>query len=46
MSEAYEIKRIFKEQGLAPKKWMGQNLLADKIYLNRIVRSADLRSGD
>jgi 16S rRNA (adenine1518-N6/adenine1519-N6)-dimethyltransferase len=46
MSEAYEIKRIFKEQGLAPKKWMGQNLLVDKFYLNRIVGAADLRSGD
>ncbi len=46
MSKASEIKRIFKKQGLAPKKWMGQNLLVDKFYLNRIVRAADLKPGD
>jgi len=46
VSRASEIKRIFKEQGLAPKKWMGQNLLVDKFYLNRIVRAADLKNGD
>ncbi len=46
MSKASEIKRIFKEQGLAPKKWMGQNLLVDGSYLNGIVRAANLKEGD
>jgi 16S rRNA (adenine1518-N6/adenine1519-N6)-dimethyltransferase len=40
MSQAAEIKKIFKEHGLAPKKWMGQNLLVDRSYLSRIVREA------
>ncbi|HTY25815.1 MAG TPA: 16S rRNA (adenine(1518)-N(6)/adenine(1519)-N(6))-dimethyltransferase RsmA [Desulfomonilaceae bacterium] len=46
MSKASEIKRVFQEQGLAPKKWMGQNLLVDKSYLNGIVRAAGLHEGE
>ncbi len=46
MLKASEVKKLFKEQGLAPKKWMGQNLLVDKFYLSRIVRAADLKEGD
>jgi len=41
-----QAKRIFKEQGLTPKKWMGQNLLVDHYYLSRIVEAAEIRPGD
>lgn len=46
MSTATEIKRIFRNHGLAPKKWMGQNLLVDRMYLHKIVQSAEIRSGE
>jgi 16S rRNA (adenine1518-N6/adenine1519-N6)-dimethyltransferase len=46
MYTAAEIRKIFREHGLAPKKWMGQNLLVDRFYLKRIVASADIRSGE
>lgn len=37
---------IFKAKGLAPKKWMGQNLLVEPSYLRMIIESARLLSGD
>ena len=40
-----EIKKIFKQHGLAPKKWMGQNLLVDRAYLGRIVEAAQIQPG-
>ncbi len=40
-----EIKRIFRQHGLAPKKWMGQNLLVDPAYLGRIVEAAQIQPG-
>lgn len=43
MSNATEIKRIFKDHGLAPKKWMGQNLLVDTMYLGKIVQAARIK---
>lgn len=46
MIKASEIKRIFKSYGLAPKKWMGQNLLVDPLYLQKIVQSARVRPGE
>lgn len=46
MPNATEIKRVFKEYGLAPKKWMGQNLLVDPIYLARIVEAAEVIPGE
>ncbi len=46
MSNASEIKKIFKGYGLAPKKWLGQNLLVDSHYLNKIVQAAKIESGE
>lgn len=40
------VRRTFKEHGLAPKKWMGQNLLVDPSYLERIVTAADVKAGE
>ncbi len=42
MSTAAEVKKIFKDHGLAPKKWMGQNLLVDKMYLGKIVQAGGI----
>ncbi len=41
-----EVKRLFRSHGLAPKKWMGQNLLVDRSYLERIVRAAAVKPGE
>ncbi len=46
LSRVADARRIFREQGLAPKKWMGQNLLVDDSYLERIVRAARIGPGD
>lgn len=46
VSKAFEIKKKFREHGLSPKKWMGQNLLVDTRYLSRIVEAADIKRGD
>jgi 16S rRNA (adenine1518-N6/adenine1519-N6)-dimethyltransferase len=43
VSNSTEIKRIFKDHGLAPKKWMGQNLLVDTMYLGKIVQAARIK---
>jgi 16S rRNA (adenine1518-N6/adenine1519-N6)-dimethyltransferase len=43
VSTAAEVKRIFRDHGLAPKKWMGQNLLVDKMYLGKIVQAARIQ---
>jgi 16S rRNA (adenine1518-N6/adenine1519-N6)-dimethyltransferase len=45
-SRVAEAKRIFRDQGLAPKKWMGQNLLVDDSYLERIVQAAHIAPGE
>jgi 16S rRNA (adenine1518-N6/adenine1519-N6)-dimethyltransferase len=45
-SKAFELKKKFREHGLSPKKWMGQNLLVDTRYLSRIVEAADIKPGD
>jgi 16S rRNA (adenine1518-N6/adenine1519-N6)-dimethyltransferase len=42
MMSVSEIRRIFREHGLAPKKWMGQNLLIDHGYLRRIGEAAHI----
>ncbi len=39
-------KATFKAKGLAPKKWMGQNLLVEPSYLGMIVDAAKIREGD
>jgi 16S rRNA (adenine1518-N6/adenine1519-N6)-dimethyltransferase len=46
MSNVAEIKKTFREQGLAPKKWMGQNLLVDKLFLGKIVQAAAVQPGE
>ncbi|MFZ5864652.1 MAG: 16S rRNA (adenine(1518)-N(6)/adenine(1519)-N(6))-dimethyltransferase RsmA [Thermodesulfobacteriota bacterium] len=38
-----DIRRLFREHGLSPKKWMGQNLLVDSSYLERIVAAAEIK---
>ncbi|MFH0958600.1 MAG: 16S rRNA (adenine(1518)-N(6)/adenine(1519)-N(6))-dimethyltransferase RsmA [Pseudomonadota bacterium] len=37
---------VFRSHGLAPKKWMGQNLLVDTSYLEMIVQAAGVKDGD
>jgi 16S rRNA (adenine1518-N6/adenine1519-N6)-dimethyltransferase len=46
MPKPSEIKRILKDHGLAPKKWMGQNFLVDPSYLRKIVAASGVQSGD
>jgi 16S rRNA (adenine1518-N6/adenine1519-N6)-dimethyltransferase len=46
MQKTSEIRKTFKKHGLAPKKWMGQNLLADQSYLTRIVSAAAPEPGE
>jgi len=46
MHKASEIRKIFKAHGLAPKKWMGQNLLVDEGYLKKIVQAASIDPGE
>ena len=46
VSMVSEVKRAFKEYGLTPKKWMGQNLLVDPAYLKKIVRAAQVEAGE
>lgn len=40
------IKAILRDKGLAPKKWLGQNLLIDPYYLRRIVDAASVAPGE
>jgi len=40
------VRKTFKEHGLTPKKWMGQNLLVDPSYLARIVHAAEVKAGE
>jgi 16S rRNA (adenine1518-N6/adenine1519-N6)-dimethyltransferase len=42
VSKVAEVKKIFRDRGLAPKKWLGQNLLIDGRYLRRIVDAANV----
>lgn len=46
MLRASDIRRIFRDHGLSPKKWMGQNLLVSRSYLNRIVEAAQVGPGE
>ncbi len=45
-SSSRDVKNTFQRHGLAPKKWMGQNLLVDSAYLERIVHAADITPGE
>jgi len=46
VSIASLVRKTFKQHGLTPKKWMGQNLLVDPSYLERIVRAAAVKPGE
>lgn len=46
MDKASDVRKIFEEHGLSPKKWMGQNLLVDRGYLRRIVQAAQIKPGE
>ncbi len=41
-----EITRVFRERGIHPKKFLGQNFLVDENFLDAIVRSAEVGKGD
>lgn len=40
------VRKTLKEKSLAPKKWLGQNLLTDPHYLKKIVDVARVDKGD
>jgi 16S rRNA (adenine1518-N6/adenine1519-N6)-dimethyltransferase len=46
MPRKYTIQKLLKEHKLAPKKWLGQNLLVDPHYLQAIVDAADVQPGE
>ncbi len=46
MSSLFETIKTFREMKLAPKKWMGQNLLVSEHYLGRIVSEARVVEGE
>lgn len=46
MYTSAEIRKIFKAHGLAPKKWMGQNLLVDEGFLKKIAQAARISPGE
>ena len=46
MSNIHDTIKTFRDNKLAPKKWLGQNLLVDRHYLDRIVREACVVPGE
>lgn len=46
MASVQDTIRMFREKKLAPKKWLGQNLLVDENYLQRIVNEARVIPGE
>lgn len=46
MSNIHDTIKTFLENKLAPKKWLGQNLLVDRHYLDRIVHEASVVPGE
>ncbi len=46
MSNIYDTIKTFRENRLAPKKWLGQNLLVDRHYLDGIIHEAGLVEGE
>ncbi len=46
MSNIHDTIKTFRENKLAPKKWLGQNLLVDRHYLDRIVHEASVVPGE
>lgn len=41
-----DAKKTFRENRLSPKKWLGQNLLVDRHYLDRIAHEASVVPGE
>jgi 16S rRNA (adenine1518-N6/adenine1519-N6)-dimethyltransferase len=39
-------KQLLKERKLTPKRWLGQNLLLDQAYLERIVQGSAVKPGE
>lgn len=46
LSNIHDTIKTFRENRLAPKKWLGQNLLVDRRYLDRIIDEACLVEGE
>ncbi|MFH0823210.1 MAG: 16S rRNA (adenine(1518)-N(6)/adenine(1519)-N(6))-dimethyltransferase RsmA [Pseudomonadota bacterium] len=46
MHKPRDVRRTFEDHGLTPKKWMGQNLLVDPVYLDRIIAAAGVEPGE
>ncbi len=46
MTYSHEIRRELAEHRLAPKKWLGQNLVKSSHYLRRIVEAAQVTAGE
>lgn len=46
MSSVHETIKTFREKKLSPKKWLGQNLLVDVHYLERIISAAQVTPGE
>jgi len=41
-----EFQNILKKYNIKPNKFMGQNFLIDKNILNKIIKTADIKSND
>jgi len=41
-----QTKKLLKEYGISPKKYMGQNFLIDKKILDKIIETAELKKQD
>ena len=46
LSTIKTVKEILAKYGAKPSKGLGQNFLIDKNILEKIIESADLKSGD
>ncbi len=46
MTKTQGLRNLLRDQGLAPKKWMGQNFLRDSRYLLEIIRAANVSPGE
>lgn len=46
MPRKFTVQKLLKQLKLAPKKWLGQNLLVDEQYLEAIVKAAAVQSGE
>jgi 16S rRNA (adenine1518-N6/adenine1519-N6)-dimethyltransferase len=46
MTKTHGLRNLLRDQGLAPKKWMGQNFLRDSRYLLEIISAAKVMPGE